>query len=108
MPTLIGSDEIGGAFVRIGFFGADGKWLRPRSRLSAKEVLAMGNRRALVNSGRLAIFPPSDIEGEPADAAKAVERHVVSKGFGKFSVIEGRVLNDEPMTKEEAEALAAS
>lgn len=101
MPTMIGSNDIGGAFVRLGFTDSAGRFLRAGTRLSAAEVNAMKNHKALVRIGKIAVFPPS------GDApATAGERHIVHNGGGRFDVIAGRRLNDKPLTKDEAEELA--
>lgn len=102
-------DAIGGAFVRRGFtrFTKDvpgGQYLKAGTRLTADEVRAipMVNRRALATSGALDVYPVT-----PANAvAEDFERFVIHAGSGRYDVVAGRKLNDAPLTKAEAEALA--
>lgn len=92
--------DIGGAIVRRPF-SHGGRRVLAGARLSAAEVLAMppNNRQALQSANYLDVFPKT---------TEAVgERHIVNRGFGKFDVVSGVKLNDEPITKEQAEALAA-
>ncbi len=100
MPTMIGSNEIGGAFVRRSFT-VGGERLAVNTRLSAEQVNAWPNRRALISRGYLAVFPPDN-------AAARGDRHIVHNGGGRFDVIVGHKLNDSPLTREQAEELAAS
>ncbi|MGH6821930.1 MAG: hypothetical protein ACREC4_00310 [Methylocella sp.] len=59
------------------------------------------NYRSMIENRILEVWP--DIGSTtPIDG----ERYVVSLGFGRFAVIEGRKLNDAPLTKEQAAALA--
>lgn len=98
MPAMIGSREIGGGYVRIRFSRLrDGllESLAPGTPLTAAEIEAMANGRRLINTEHIAVYPP----------LPPGERHVVARG-SKFDVIEGRKLNDRPMTKDEAEELA--
>lgn len=100
--------DIGGAFVRRGFtrFTADGgAWLKAGTKLTADEVrsIPMVNRRALSVSGALDIYPVG-----PVAQVEDFDRYVIHRGGGHYDVIAGRKLNDEPMTKADAEALAAA
>ncbi len=96
---IVRDENIGGAFVRRTFTMVGGP-VPVGKQLSRAEVLAIPslNRQALIDGGKLDIYPP---------AAGAHERHVVSAGFGKFHVYEGRRVNTDPLSKEQAEALAA-
>lgn len=112
---MIGSfrdQDIGGAVVKRMFGG-----LKAGDVLSREQVLAMpgANRAALINLGKIAVYPMrgggAAIEQVAATAAPAPEiehtkRHVVSRGFGKYDVIEGAILNTDPLTKDAAKALA--
>lgn len=93
------ASAIGGAKV-VRAFTMGGDTLKPGHVLTREEVLAMppANRNALAESGRISVFPPMP--------AILTQRHVVSVGFGRYNVIEGRMVNDLPLTKEEALALA--
>lgn len=96
--AIIRQEHIGGGIVRRTFTRGL-ETLRSGHELTREEVLKIptANLQALVDNGKLSIFPPSGLG----------EHHVVSRGFGKFDVIRGHVLNDAPLTKEEAEAMAA-
>ena len=101
---LIGSNEIGGGFVRRPF--TDGTRRRiAGEKLTAAEIKAFGNHTAMIRTGMIAVYPPV-----PAASTTAVRapRHVVSAGSGRFDVFEGRKVNKAPLIKEEAEALAAA
>src|SRR6185437_14352844 len=97
----IADADIGGAKVRRTFtIGA--RRVFAGDRLTAEELLALplANRRALTDSNYIDVWPKAP-NGSPANA----ERHIVSNGFGKFSVIVGHKLNEHPLTKDEAERL---
>lgn len=104
-------NEIGGAVVLQSIRTDDGTGQmvqRMRGyRLSAEAVLKMpiSNRNAMVSKKIIELFPKA-----PDSAARAAqgERHVVSAGFGRFDVIEGRKLNQASLSKEEAQALAGT
>lgn len=100
---IVRERDIGGATVRRIFrFGAE--HVRVGQDLTREQVLAIphNNRQALIDGGMIAIYPPQP-------GGDLGELHVVSKGFGKYDVFEGRKVNDEPLqSKEEAEALVAS
>lgn len=100
--------DIGGAVVRRRF-SHGGKELLNGMVLSAGEVenLRPTNRKALIDNGFIQVFPKpmrshleSDLDATP------VQRHAVSIGFGRWDVIEGKKVNAEPLTKEQAFALA--
>ena len=70
------------------------------------------NRNSLIDNGFLAVWPkgagaPVVTRAAQAAAPEGSSRFVINKGFGNFSVVEGRLLNSAPLKKEEAEALAA-
>lgn len=70
--------------------------------LSAAELRGMKNLRALIKANMVAVWPKPP-EGEPP------ERLVVRAGPaspGLFHVFEGRRLNDAPLSREQADALA--
>jgi hypothetical protein len=81
--------------------------LKPGTEISPDEALSwpIANKRAL-EEGQ-AVRWHSLATGASRHASDASGRHVVNRGFGKFDVIEGTVINAEPLSKEEAEALAA-
>lgn len=102
MPSMIGSKEIGGGFVRRAFTDR-GERLKVGHQLTAERIKSWPNGHVLEKNGFIATYPPP-----PNGAAEPAKRHVVQLGFGKYGVIEGRKLHDRPMTKDEAERLASS
>jgi hypothetical protein len=95
--------QAGGAYVRRAFtFG--NRELTTRDRLTAEEIasIPISNLNALINTGKIELWPAAP------DAMFVAERFAVHQGFGKWIVVEGRQLTAEPVTKEEAEALAAA
>ena len=96
---MLGSNEIGGGYVRLGFTDATRRY-KMGEQLTAAQIKSFHNHRRMIDIGKIAVYPP-------APAGKS-ERHVVSTGFGRFDVIEGHKLNDRALTKDEAEELAAS
>lgn len=96
----ISEHDIGGARVRRVFRRGE-KALMAGHILSAAEVMAIApaNRRALREAGFIDIFPKGPVES-------VGERHIVHMGGGNHDVIEGKKLNDAPLSKDEAEDLA--
>ncbi len=103
MMLRLAEAEIGGAVVRR-TFTMSGTQVRRGDELTREQVLSIGrpNRQALIDKNFLDVFPLS----RAAPVVEAEDRHVVSLGFGKFDVVEGRKLNDAPLTKDQAQALA--
>ena len=99
MPT----HEIGGAIVRR-TFQCGAKRVTSGQRLTGDEVKAMpvANRNALVEKKYMDLIPNGG-----GVAAKG-ERFVISAGFGRFYVVEGRKLNAESLDREQAYALAGT
>lgn len=95
----IAEHNIGGAEVRRAFTHK-GASLKRGHHLSRDEVLALpaANRRALSEAGYMDIFSRGVASGET---------HVVHIGRGQYDVIVGTKLNDAPLSKDEADALAA-
>lgn len=93
----IADHDIGGARVAR-TFTMNGKQLRRGEQLSADEVLKINlpNRRALADSNYLEIYPRQ---------AAAGERFIVGLGKDKYNVIEGRIVNEQPLTRDQAEKL---
>ena len=99
---IIADSDIGGARVRR-VFSISGRHAKSGDELSADEVRAIpvANRRALVDAGYIEVWPMP----RRADVSE-MERHVVSRGAGKYDVIAGVKLNDELLSRDEAAALA--
>lgn len=93
--AIIKDEDIGGGSV-LRTFTMRGEAQKVGTQLSRSELLGIpyANRQALIDGGKISIYPPS------------AERHIVSDGFGRYSVYAGRKLNDRPLTKAEAEELA--
>ena len=71
--------------------------------MSADDVRAIpvANRRALVDAGYIEVWP------KPRADVAALERHVISRGGGRYDVYAGVKLNDHGLSKDEADELAA-
>ncbi len=101
---LIGQSEIGGGFVRLSF-SVDGKRLPAGTPLTADKINSFANKRRLIDAGFISVYPP----GPKSDAAAPQgEHHVYHTGKGLYDVVVGTKINDRPLTKSEAEALAAT
>ena len=102
MALPIGRNNIDGAEVRRTFRMGD-RVLRNGDILTSEEVRSIRpmNLTSLIERGHIYVWP----KGGRADASTTV-RYPVAKGFGKYDVYEGRKLNDEPLTREEAYNLA--
>ena len=72
--------------------------------LTRDEILAMprANRAALVSKGMLHL-----VAAIPGSDNSPKERFVVNRGSGQYDVIEGSAVNAEPLSKKDAETLAA-
>lgn len=90
--------DIGGARVRR-TFTFNGKQMKMNDQMTAEDVLSIRipNRRALTDSNFIELFPKSP--------TVAGERFMVGLGGDKYNIIEGRVVNDTPISKKEAEKL---
>jgi hypothetical protein len=99
--------DIAGARVRQTFqtILKDGRQRRYRANehLTREEVLAMNNRRALYSAGYIEPYPQQHVA-----APAATDRFIVQVAPGKFNVIAGTRLNDEPLSKQAAQKLAHS
>lgn len=99
--STAGRNDIGGGIVRRPFLFGE-KQLMAGDRLTEEQVrsIPVNNRNALRDSNFLSIFPKSpDRSGQV---------FVIHRGMGKYDVIDGVKINDEPLTKEEAEALSGA
>ncbi|MDE2469447.1 MAG: hypothetical protein KGL35_12050 [Bradyrhizobium sp.] len=97
---MIAPENIGGATVRRRF-NSGGASLLPGAVLSGETVRGMpaGNLRALIDAGYIECWPAA--QNAPAGG----ERFAVHVGAGRYDVIEGRRINVEPLSREEATAL---
>ena len=95
---LVHGKEIGGAYIRrICSLGKVGTHLDPW----ALARIPVNNLAALERTGKIECYPAAPYQ-RPDD----VRIHIISRGFGKFDVVEGRILNGEPLTRDQAEVLA--
>lgn len=102
----IADADIGGAYVAR-TFTSKGRQLKRGDHLGADEVLSIpiANRRALADAGYINIYPKRAATVQPRSGKD--ERFVIMTGKNEFGVIEGRKINDRPLSKEAAEKLAA-
>lgn len=106
-------EEIGGGIVRRTFKLGD-RNVMSGERLDVETLAHMpaANRNALIESGKISVWPKDGgviaaarvTAPAPAEGAR---RFIINKGFGNFAVVEGHQLNDAPLDKAAAEALAA-
>ena len=98
---LYRESEIGGATVKRIFRNGESS-MRRGDNLTRAQVMTFppNNRQSLIDNGFIAVYPPSPVDLDPS------RLHVVSKGFGKYDVYEGRKVNVDPLTREQADALA--
>lgn len=107
---MIADQDIGGARVRR-VFTRVGKPVKGGDMLTGDEVRAIpiANRRALIDAGYIEVWPKSSDAATTAELvtlkAKIAERHIVHRGQGKYDVFAAKI-NDEPLSKEDAEDLA--
>lgn len=101
-------NEIGGAVVDHGMhIGA--RFLVRGTRLTGDEVRRMfrtPNLKAIIDSGYLKVWPRGDSGPAEVQDAPQTGVHVVYRGFGKYDVIRGAVVNEGSLDKEGAHALA--
>jgi hypothetical protein len=95
----------GGAYVRRNFTTAARDW-KIGEVVSAEILQSFSNTRALVNTGKLELFPSAP--GGVLASQPAGERFVVKREDGKFDVVQGFVVNDKPLTAKMAAAMAAA
>ena len=90
---IVKEKDIGGATVRR-VFTLGTEPVKTGETLTRGQVLAMptNNRQSLIDNGYIVLYP---IPPNPV--------HVISKGFGKYDIIQGQLLA-EGLTKEQAEA----
>lgn len=102
--------NIGFGIVKRRFESPAGKWHERGEELTRDFLLSMpqGNRDAMMGSNQIEIFPRSvamKVKG-PVAAAGVGEKHRVTRGFGKYDVIQGTIIA-QGVTKEEADKIVA-
>ncbi|MGH6845795.1 MAG: hypothetical protein ACRECU_14000 [Methylocella sp.] len=99
---MISAPDIGAAVVRR-TITVSGIKLPPGHKLSLDDCARMrpANYWSMIKTRIIELCPEQSHGNTPHG-----ERHIINIGFGRFSVIEGRKLNDTPLTKEDAQALA--
>lgn len=107
MALEIAEGDIGGARIRMGFSRGNVR-MKAGDHLTADEVRSIppANRRALASSGFIEVYPQRVQVVQREAAAVPGDRFIVQVGKGQFNVIEGRRLNDQPLSREDAEKLA--
>lgn len=108
----IPEDMIGGARVMRRIERPELQAWLAGTELTADQVKAipLSNRRALIDNGHIVVMPRAVLDETRPDnglPAEPGERFPVHEGGGRWSVYEGRKLNENPLSKDEAEALAA-
>lgn len=93
----IAEQDIGGAYVRRTFTN-NGKQMKRGDQLTREEVLSFprNNRVALTEGVFIEVYHKAPSGGE---------RFMIGVGNNEYNVIEGRMLNEEPLSKKEAEKL---
>ena len=95
---------LAGAVVRRAF-SMRGSRVMGGTVLSADAFMAIGYavRRIFVRDGQITpIYAPESALPPPQGQA-----HIIHRGGGRYDVIVGTALNDEPLSKDEAESIAA-
>lgn len=97
----IADQDIGGARVRRTFTSNEHRY-KMGDYLTREDVLniPLANRRALSDSNFIEVYPRSTIPQMPD-----MERFMIADGNGLYNVIEGLIINEKPLTKEEARKL---
>jgi len=97
----------GGAYVRRRFV-IGGKEVQIGDVLSVETLASIPrlNRRALVNTGRIELFPRSPGASTSQPELAGAEMHLVHLGGGKYHVVRGVRVTDAPVSREEAEEIA--
>ncbi len=100
MYRMISEDQIGGGWVRRPDFRTGGDVLKNGTHLTREWLLKMpcATRVAAVNTGFIELYPVGLVS----------ERFVLARGEGVYDVVEGRRLNEQPLSRKEAQALVVS
>ncbi len=107
MPIPIHHTQIGGGRVERPFTMGD-RTLPRGTVLTREQIVGIrtANRSSLIDKGYLMVWPREALSSGQPVVTEPQERHVVNIGFGRWNVIEGRKLNQEPLDKESAHLLA--
>lgn len=99
--------EIGGGLALRGFNRGTG-FIKAGTQLSAELInsIPFSNRRSMIDRGIIAVHPPIPVPEKSSITATGPVRMLVDRGFGKFDVVAGTIINDAPLTKADALALA--
>lgn len=103
--TTIPGYTITGALVRRAY-SQGGETIPAGTRLSVDEFEAINAsvRRLWVRDGNLLpIYTPDESVPRPLGT-----RHVIHRGAGRYDVVQGVQINTDPLSREEAEALAGA
>lgn len=94
----ITEENIGGAYVRRTFTNNGRQMKRGDPALTREEVLSIprSNRVALIEGVFIEVYPM---------APGGSERFMINVGNNEYNVIEGRVVNTDPLQRKEAEKL---
>lgn len=103
-------DQIGGAQVYRAFRMGE-RYMRRGDAVTLDELRAMpaANRNVLIEKEFLRVWPKhasTESLGGAMVGRAEVERIICPRGFGRYDVVEGKKLNDTPLSKEAAHALA--
>lgn len=102
--------EIGGGTVRRGFRCGD-RYRKSGEPLSRAEIMAIPavNRRVLIEKQYILVYPVSPLAPHGTDASGfPLQRVAVKDESGDYHVLEGRRINEEPLTKKQAVDLATN
>lgn len=93
---MIDGQLVGGGYVRRRFYSpSQNHEFLPGEAVTGDQLRGFRNLTALVEGHYVDVYP----------AAPKGERFLVSVGKGLFDVVEGRRLNDLPLSKDDAEEL---
>lgn len=107
MPMEIAEQDIGGARIRMGFSRGNVR-MKAGDHLTADEVrsIPLANRRALASAGYIEVYPIRTEVVRREEPSKPLHNYMVQVKKDQFDVIRGYKLNEQPLSREEAEALA--
>lgn len=104
MIGIVDLSRVGGGEV-FRPFNLNGTRVPAGTQLTREQLLSMktANLRGLVDNRYLTVWPES--ASDSPHAGKPTKRFIITLGGGKFGVVEGWRLNQEMLTREEAETL---